>query len=153
MFCVVWSVSSGTGMILKNFALQFLPIESKLRPDLAECEPSLPDPFRNSSVINTKFGNNTHVRFATITEHDTTESRQRRVRCGTADCNRIAIRQCPDHPKYGDSCRIPGAWISRFGLAAHVWSITCVCVCVGACVGAFVCVCLSFIDSTLTGPP
>jgi hypothetical protein len=93
-----------------------LPIESRLRPDLAKCEPSLPNPFSNSSVIKTKFGNNSgsHVRVTTITEHDTTESRQRRVQCGTADCNRNAFRQCPDHPEYGDNCRNTDAWISKF---------------------------------------
>ena len=131
MSCVVWTVSgrcpverAWSGEI---FHCRFLPIESRLRPDLAECEPSLPNPFRNSPVINTKFGNNTHVRVPTITEHDTTESRQSRLQCGTAECDRIAFRQCPDHPEYGVSCRIPDAWISRFGWAAHVWSITCVC--------------------------
>ena len=99
----------------KCFIAVFLPTESRLSPDLAECEQSLPNPFRNSPVINTKFRNNTHTRVPTITEHDTTESRQSRLQCGTADCDRFAFRQCPDHPEYGDSCRIPHVWISRFG--------------------------------------
>ena len=84
---------------------------------------------RNSPVINTKFGNNSHVRVPTITEHDTTETRQSRLQCGTADCDRFVFRQCPEHPEYGDSCRIPDAWISTVGSAAHVWSIEDSCVC------------------------
>ena len=47
----VWTVSCGTGMIWRNFYCRFLPIESRLRPDLAECEPSLPNPFRNPPAI------------------------------------------------------------------------------------------------------
>ena len=105
---------------------RFLSIVSRLRLDLAKCEPSL---TYSSPVINTKFGNNTHVRVRTITEHDTTESRQSRLQCSASYCDIIAFRQCPDHPENGDSSRILDAWNSRFGRAAHVWSITCVCVC------------------------
>ena len=60
-----------------------LPTESRLRPYLTECEPSSPNPFWISPVINTKFDNNTHVRVLTITEHDTSESRQSRLQCVT----------------------------------------------------------------------
>ena len=41
----------------KLFIAVFLPIESRLHPDLVDCEPFLPKPFRNSPVINTKFLN------------------------------------------------------------------------------------------------
>ena len=54
----------------------FIAFSYRLSPDcvqiLPKCEPSLPNPCRNSPVINAIFGNNTHVRVPTITEHDDT---------------------------------------------------------------------------------
>ena len=63
----------------KFFIGVFLPIESRLHPDLVDFKPSLPKSFRNSPVINTKFANDTHLRVPTITEYNTTETRQRRL--------------------------------------------------------------------------
>lgn len=124
MFCVFWTLSSGTCMIWRNFSLLFfLPIESRLHPDLAECEPSLPKPFRNSPVIYTKFGNDTHVRVPTITEHNTTESRQSRVQCGRANCDRIAFRQYLIITNYGDSFLTDIFRQRRF----TVWSLSDLC--------------------------
>ena len=68
------------GHDLERFTIAvFLPIESRLHPDLVDCEPDLPKPFRNSPVINSKFVNDTHVRVPTITEYNTTETRQNRL--------------------------------------------------------------------------
>ena len=53
---------------------------------------------RNSPVINTKFDNNSHVRVPTITEHDTTESRQSGFQCGTADRDRFVSDCVPIIP-------------------------------------------------------
>ena len=124
-----------------------------MRPDLAECEPSLPNPFRNSPVINTKFGNNTHVRVPTITEHDTTESRQSRLQCGTAECDRIAFRQCPDHPEY--MATVVGFQMRGFPDSAELLTsgVTLLLTRRSDVTSLDVCVCVSFIDSTLTGPP
>ena len=67
---VLWN-----GNDLENiFIAVFLPIESRLHPDLVDCEPFLPKPFRNSPIINTKI-----VQFVndipTITENNSSETR------------------------------------------------------------------------------
>ena len=92
MLCAFWTVSCGTGMIWRNFSLLFF---CRLSPDLVRIDykPFLSKPFGNSPVINTKFVNNTHVRVPTITEYNTTETRQSRLQCDRADLNRITFRQ------------------------------------------------------------
>ena len=94
MFCVFGTVSCGTGMIWRNFSLLFF---CRLSPDciqiLSIANRFLPKPFRNSPVINTKFVNDAHVRVPTITEYNTTETRQSRLQCDRADRDRITFRQ------------------------------------------------------------
>ena len=93
MFCVFWTVSGETGMIWSNFSLMVFCRLSQDSIDLVDCKPSLPKPFRNSPVINTKFVNNTHVRVPTISEYNTTETRQSRLQCDRADRDSITFQQ------------------------------------------------------------
>ena len=69
-----------------------LPIDSRFYTGLAECDKYLPKPFRKSPVINTKFGNDIHVKVPTITDNNKMESTQSRLQWGTTDCDRIAFR-------------------------------------------------------------
>lgn len=93
VLCILDGVLWNGNDLEKFFIAVFLPIESRLHPDLVDCEPFLPKPFRNSPVINSKFVNDTHVRVPTITEYNTTETRQSRLQCDRADRDRITFRQ------------------------------------------------------------
>lgn len=80
IFYSFWTVSYGT----RNFSLH---------PDFFECEPSLPKPFLNIPVINTKFSDDNFVIIPTITEHTMDESRKGRLQYGTADRGMVTFRQ------------------------------------------------------------
>ena len=75
----------------KFFIAVFLPIDSRLHPDLVDCEPFLPKPFRNSPVISTKFVNDSHARVPTNTEN-TIRLRPDKAVCN-ADRDRITFWQ------------------------------------------------------------
>ena len=113
-----------------------------MRPDLAECEPSLPNPFRNSPVINTKFGNNTHVRVPTIIQNTIRLSPDKAV-CNAVQQNVIGLRS-DSVPIIPNMATVVGFQMRGFPDSAQLLT---------SGVGPITCVCVSFIDSTLTGPP
>lgn len=73
--------------------LLFLSIESRSHQHLAECELSLPKPFRDSPVSNTKMAMIRTFESGQL-QKIPIEFRQSFLQCSTADCYRIAFRQC-----------------------------------------------------------
>lgn len=71
-----------------------LAIESIFYPGLVECEPSVPNLFQNSPIIKTSVSNATYVQSPEITfQHNTTQSKQNRLHCYSADCDMTALSQ------------------------------------------------------------